>query len=205
MGHELGRSALVDRRLNAGLKCRPVDADTPACPARRACSAAVPAPAIAPRRRCARDRGARATACLPPAEPTSCAKATIVRCPVTGSCTCKGFGPSHSGVDMAAPEGTPVYAVRNGTLWYWSTGDVGGYSVYLNADDGNTYYYTHLTPYAPVLENTTRTVRAGDMIESVNHTGNANNFNHLHFELRLGGPNGTTVDPKPTLDAANCA
>ena len=54
-------------------------------------------------------------------------------------------GGFHYGVDMGAPEGTPVYAVRNGTLWYWSTGDVGGYSVYLKADDGNTYYYTHLT------------------------------------------------------------
>ena len=147
-----------------------------------------------------------ATACLPPAEPAPPAlNATIVRCPVTGFVSMQGFGPTHSGVDLAAPEGTPVYAVRNGTLWYWSTGDVGGYSVYLNADDGNTYYYTHLTPYAPVLENTTRTVKAGDMIESVNHTGNANGFNHLHFELRLGGPNGTRVDPKPTLDAANCA
>ena len=52
---------------------------------------------------------------------------------------------------MGAPQGTPVYAVRNGTLWYWSTGDVGGYSVYLKADDGNTYYYTHLTPYPPTL------------------------------------------------------
>ena len=42
------------------------------------------------------------------------------------------------------------------------------------------------------------------MIESVNHTGNANGFNHLHFEVRLGGPNGTRVDPRPTLDAAGC-
>ncbi len=32
---------------------------------------------------------------------------------------------------MGAPHGTPVYAVRIGTLWYWSTGDVGGSSVYL--------------------------------------------------------------------------
>ena len=95
-----------------------------------------------------------------------------------------------------------MYAVRNGTLWYWSTGDVGGYSVYLKADDGNTYYYTHLTPYHASWENTTRPVKAGDVIELVNHTGNANGFNHLHFEVRLGGPNGTRVDPEPTLDAA---
>src|SRR5262249_52042825 len=109
-----------------------------------------------------------ATACLPPAEPavapptttvaTAAAPATIVHCPVVGFTYNQGFGPTHSGVDMAAPLGTPVYAVRSGTLWYWSTGDVGGYSVYLKADDGNTYYYTHLTPYAASLENTTTKV-----------------------------------------------
>jgi murein DD-endopeptidase MepM/ murein hydrolase activator NlpD len=154
-----------------------------------------------------------ATACLPPAEPAATAptttpqspKATIVHCPVEGFTFSQGFSASHSGVDLGAPQGTPVYAVRNGTLWYWSTGDVGGYSVYLEADDGNTYYYTHLAPYFAPLENTTRPVTAGDVIEYVDHTGNANGYNHLHFELRLGGPNGTRVDPKPTLDAADCA
>src|SRR5215218_2847246 len=131
-----------------------------------------------------------ATACLPPTAP----KATIVRCPLVGFTYNQGFSPTHSGVDLAAPQGTPVYAVRNGTLWYWSTGDVGGYSVYLLADDGNTYYYTHLAPYYASWENTTRKVTAGDLIEFVDHTGNANGYNHLHFELRLGGPNGTRVD-----------
>jgi len=149
-----------------------------------------------------------ATACLPPA-PTTGPKATITHCPVAGFTYGNGFGPLpgggyHYGIDMGAPEGTPVYAVRNGTLWYWSTGDVGGYSLYLKADDGNTYYYTHLTAYPPYLENYTRPVSAGDEIETVNHTGNANGYNHLHFEIRMGGPNGTKIDPRPTLDAAGC-
>jgi murein DD-endopeptidase MepM/ murein hydrolase activator NlpD len=161
-----------------------------------------------------------ATACLPASEPvtsavvaaptttaapTAPAGASIVKCPVNGFIYGQGFGPTHSGIDMGAPLGTPVYAVRSGTLWYWSTNDVGGYSVYLKADDGNTYYYTHLAPYYPLLENTTRKVTAGDVIEFVDHTGNANGYNHLHFELRLGGPNGTRVDPWPSLVALNCA
>jgi murein DD-endopeptidase MepM/ murein hydrolase activator NlpD len=163
-----------------------------------------------------------ATACLPAADPATTTttittttvapqpvQATIVDCPLIGFTYSTPYGPLsgggfHYGVDMADPEGTPVYAVRNGTLWYWSTGDVGGYSVYLKADDGNTYYYTHLTAYASSLENTTKVVTAGEQIETVNHTGNANGFNHLHFEVRLGGPNGTRVDPRPTLDAASC-
>ncbi len=159
-----------------------------------------------------------ATACLPPADSTttpttttpSVPAAAIGYCPVKGFTYGNGFGPLpgggyHYGVDMGAPEGRPVYAVRNGTLWYWSTGDIGGYSVYLEADDGNTYYYTHLTAYAAKLENTQRPVNQGDVIASVNHTGNANGYDHLHFEIRKGGPNGTRVDPRPTLDAAGCA
>jgi peptidoglycan LD-endopeptidase LytH len=168
-----------------------------------------------------------ATACLPSADsatpdPTTTTTmttpdpttpptptATIKHCPVVGFTYGTGFGPLpgggyHYGVDMIAPLGTPVYAVRNGTLWYWSTGDVGGYSLYLKADDGNTYYYTHLTAYASTLENTTRLVTQGQKIETVNHTGNANGLDHLHFEIRIGGPNGTKVDPRPTLDAAAC-
>jgi len=151
-----------------------------------------------------------ATACFPPTDSTPpSAQATIGHCPVEGFTYGNGFGPLtsggfHYGIDMGAPEGTPVYAVRNGTLWYWSTGDIGGYSVYLKADDGNTYYYTHLTAYPGYLENTQHPVTQGDVIETVNHTGNAAGFNHLHFEIRLGGPNGTRVDPRPTLDAADC-
>jgi murein DD-endopeptidase MepM/ murein hydrolase activator NlpD len=153
-----------------------------------------------------------ATACLPPSPapptPPETPKATIADCPVEGFSYGNGFGPLpnggyHYGVDMGAPEGTWVYAVRSGTLWYSSTGDVGGYSIYLKADDGNTYYYTHLSPYPPYLENTQHQVTAGDPIESVNHTGNAG-YDHLHFEIRLGGPNGTRLDPRPTLDAAGC-
>jgi len=149
-----------------------------------------------------------ATACLPTA-PAQAPRAAIAHCPVQGFTYSSGFGPLpgggyHYGVDMGAPEGTPVYAVRSGTLWYWSTGDIGGSSVYLKADDGNTYYYTHLTPYPSYLENTQHEVTAGEEIEWVNHTGNANGYNHLHFEIRLGGPNGTKIDPRPTLDAAGC-
>ena len=146
--------------------------------------------------------GLSATACLPAAPPVA-PKATINHCPLDAFTNIQGFSSTHGGIDMAAPLGANVYAVRSGTLWYWSTGDVGGYSVYLKADDGNTYYYTHLTPYPAAWENSTRPVKAGDVIELVNHTGNAK-VDHLHFEIRLGGPNGTKVDPRPTLDAAGC-
>ena len=143
-----------------------------------------------------------ATACLPPTPPTPQAK--IDHCPLDHFKYGQGFSATHGGNDLLAPLDTPVYAVRSGTLWFWSKGDVGGYSVYLKADDGNTYYYTHLAPYWDWLEGLTVKVKAGDEIERVNHTGNANGLDHLHFEVRLGSPNGTKVDPWPILAAAGC-
>src|SRR5436190_21568700 len=49
-------------------------------------------------------------------------RATIKHCPVVGFTYGNGFGPLagggyHYGIDMVAPLGTPVYAVRSGTLW----------------------------------------------------------------------------------------
>ena len=143
-----------------------------------------------------------ATACLPPAPPTPQAK--ITHCPLDHFKYGQGFSTTHGGDDLLAPHADPVYAVRDGTLWWWSKGDVGGYSVYLKADDGNTYYYTHLAPYWDWLEGLTMKVKAGDVIENVDHTGNANGLDHVHFEVRLGGPNGTKVDPWPILAAADC-
>ena len=144
-----------------------------------------------------------ATGCLPPTPPTP--QATIKHCPLDHFKYGQGFSATHGGDDLLAPHADPVYAVRDGTLWWWSKGDVGGYSVYLKADDGNTYYYTHLAPYWDFLEGLTTKVKAGDVIELVDHTGNANGLDHVHFELRLGGPNGTRVDPWPSLVALNCA
>ena len=115
-----------------------------------------------------------------------------------------GFGPLRVAASTTASTWarrrarrcTRCATARSGT---GAPATVGGYSVYLKADDGNTYYYTHLTAVRRVVENTQRTVTAGEVIESVNHTGNANGFNHLHFEIRIGGANGTRVDP--TADA----
>jgi murein DD-endopeptidase MepM/ murein hydrolase activator NlpD len=143
-----------------------------------------------------------AAACVPPTPPAP--QATITHCPLDSFKCGQGFSATHGGEDLIAPLGPRVYAVRNGTIWYYSKGDVGGYSAYLKADDGNTYYYTHLTPYPDWLEGLSGPVKAGDEIEQVNHTGNANGLDHLHFEVRLGGPNGTKVDPWPVLAAAGC-
>jgi murein DD-endopeptidase MepM/ murein hydrolase activator NlpD len=144
--------------------------------------------------------GAFASACLPP---PPAPQATITQCPLDQFTYGQGFSSTHGGDDLLAPHGAPVYAVRDGTLWWFSKGDIGGYSVYLKADDGNTYYYTHLAPYWDWLEGMTAKVKAGTEFSNVDRTGDAT-VDHLHFEVRLGGPNGTRVDPWPVLDAATC-
>ena len=43
----------------------------------------------------------------------------------------------------------------------------------------------------------------GEIIGLTGMTGNAT-APHLHFEIRVGGANGGTIDPYPTLKAAGC-
>jgi murein DD-endopeptidase MepM/ murein hydrolase activator NlpD len=108
-------------------------------------------------------------------------------------------GRTHKGNDLFAPIGTPLVAVTNGSVFF--QGDpLGGNAAYVNGNDGNTYYYAHLNDYVGGA----RSVRAGELIGHVGDTGDAQGDPpQLHFEIRLGGPNGRAIDPYPTL-AAHC-
>jgi murein DD-endopeptidase MepM/ murein hydrolase activator NlpD len=108
-------------------------------------------------------------------------------------------GRSHKGTDMFAANGTPTVAVVGGSVFF--QGDpLGGNAAYVNGEDGNTYYYAHLDDYVGGA----RSVSAGEVIGHVGSSGNADGgAPHLHFEIRVGGPNGTRVNPYPTL-ASHC-
>ncbi len=125
------------------------------------------------------------------------------QCPVNGAAYSDNYGPRgsgfHYGIDMFAATGTPLVGVKAGTVRYVPNEGAGGNTVYLSADDGNVYFYAHLSSFV----GGGRSVAQGEIIGLVGATGNASGP-HLHFEIRLGGANGQKIDPYPTLRAAGC-
>ena len=111
-----------------------------------------------------------------------------------GSCISSGFGPRilpdrpqtgtfHNGVDLPAPEGTPVRAVAAGKLLRIERGGPGGLEV-LVQHDGYVSVYSHLASVAPLLGK--GLILAGDEVGTVGHTG-VSFGPHLFFALLKGG------------------
>jgi murein DD-endopeptidase MepM/ murein hydrolase activator NlpD len=95
----------------------------------------------------------------------------------------------HTGLDFAAPSGTPIHAIANGTVT--SVGYDGSYGnkTVVTLEDGTELWYCHQTAYAVT---TGQEVRAGEVIGSVGSTGNVTGP-HVHIEVRPGA--GDPVDP----------
>jgi murein DD-endopeptidase MepM/ murein hydrolase activator NlpD len=92
-------------------------------------------------------------------------------------------GKWHHGEDLVAPEGTPILAVADGSLFSIGWNDIGGWRLWLRDDGGNEFYYAHLSAYSP-LAVAGRRVKAGDVLGFVGDTGDAEGgLPHLHFEI----------------------
>ncbi len=89
----------------------------------------------------------------------------------------------HHGNDIFAPVGAPLLAVTDGTLFLVGWNNVGGNRLWLRDDQGNEFYYAHLSAFSPLAVDGGR-VKAGDMIGFVGATGDAvGTPPHLHFEI----------------------
>lgn len=104
-------------------------------------------------------------------------------------------GYAHSGLDFAAPSGTPIHAVANGVITYAGyAGGCGNMTVQV-LDDGTELKYCHQSAFGTSVG---AKVRAGDVIGYVGTTGHSTG-NHLHLEVAPGG--GDPVDPYAALVA----
>lgn len=100
-----------------------------------------------------------------------------------------GYQLMHNGVDLACPQGTPIYATRAGTVTTASYQEGGaGYYVSINHGDGFGSIYMHMTHY---VVSAGQSVSAGQLIGYVGSTG-VSTGPHLHFGISYAG---TYVNP----------
>lgn len=94
-----------------------------------------------------------------------------------------GASSYHQGVDLAAPEGTPIYASRTGVVTAATFGKAAGYYVSINHGDGFSSIYMHMTNY---VVKKGQAVSAGQVIGYVGSTG-VSTGPHLHFGISYNG------------------
>ncbi|EOM75741.1 M23 family peptidase [Rhodococcus rhodnii] len=103
------------------------------------------------------------------------------------------WGTLHAGVDIAAPIGTPIVAVADGTVI--ETGPASGFGMWVRLlhDDGTVTVYGHINES---MVSQGQRVMAGDQIATVGNRGFSTGP-HLHFEVHIGGVD--KIDPIPWL------
>lgn len=99
----------------------------------------------------------------------------------------------HTGVDLAAPEGTPIVASRSGTVVKAEYQDEAGNFVTIDHYDGYDSSYLHMKKY---IVEVGQVVIAGQVIGYCGETGTATGP-HLHFEVYKDG---RRVNPSKLLD-----
>jgi murein DD-endopeptidase MepM/ murein hydrolase activator NlpD len=102
----------------------------------------------------------------------------------------------HEGLDLAAPEGTEVFAVREGVVTDLGEDPVYGKYVVIRHGENWASLYGHLSLISTSLRSI---VRSGTLIGRVGSTGQSTGP-HLHFELRQ---NGRAQDPGKLLFREN--
>lgn len=114
-------------------------------------------------------------------------------CPSYYGVTCEwGYSPitgSHSGIDLGASEGDPIYAAGPGTVTYVGWYGTGGNAVIISHGNGMRTIYMHQSATAATVG---QEVNAGDLIGFVGTTG-LSTGPHLHFTIEI---NGSSVNPR---------
>lgn len=99
----------------------------------------------------------------------------------------------HTGLDFAAPTGTPIMAVAGGTITETAYSGAYGNRTIETLPDGTELWYCHQNAFGTSVG---ATVKPGQVIGYVGSTGNVTGP-HLHLEVHPGG--GDPVDPYTAL------
>ncbi|WP_406452719.1 M23 family metallopeptidase [Streptomyces sp. NBC_00876] len=101
----------------------------------------------------------------------------------------------HTGLDFAAPTGTPIKAIHSGTIKSAGYSGSYGYRTVLELEDGTELWFCHQSSMDVTVG---QKVTTGDTIGRVGATGNVTGP-HLHLEVHT--PDGTGIDPMTWLRA----
>ncbi len=112
-----------------------------------------------------------------------------------------GFDPSgksstgrvHQGLDLRAPEGSPIYPIMPGVVKYVRPDAKGGNTVVIDHLNGYSSYYAHCSVIT-VLPG--QQVANDTVIAKCGSSGNARNFSHLHIQI---WNNGALIDPASVI------
>jgi murein DD-endopeptidase MepM/ murein hydrolase activator NlpD len=111
----------------------------------------------------------------------------------------------HHGDDIFGRLGQPLLACVSGTVFSVGWNKIGGNRLWILDDQGNQFYYAHLSAFSTAATNGAR-VKAGQVVGFMGDTGDAEGTPyHLHFEIHpvaflFKGYDGA-VDPTPYLEA----
>ena len=98
----------------------------------------------------------------------------------------------HTGLDFAAPEGTPLVAIGAGVVTEVGYDGAYGNKTVIELEDGTELWYCHQSSQTVAVGDR---VAAGDVVGAVGSTGNTTGP-HLHLEVRVGGE---PIDPELAL------
>lgn len=112
----------------------------------------------------------------------------------------------HSGLDLAAPDGTEIMAAADGTVTRASYTDSGGGIIVIEHHiDGQTVATAYIHMWQTGIHVIVgQQVTAGQHIGDVGSSGHSTGP-HLHFEVRPGGTDATAIDPAPWLNNHDAA